>query len=300
MTVVLGFVDTERPDIKDFTVSKLGGLPIAPKDQNNVVKLDPCKCGRCGKLMNLLLQLYAPDDEVDNYAFHRVIYVFVCRDSTCMIEGRNEAIRVIRAQWAEDVICDSFEDMSDLVSDSPYQESYILSEEESSINIDNADDIARALAAQKLNTPVNTDDINNDDTMEECEDSETGVDRMFLKFQKRIRNDLDQVLRYARSVDCLNPEPLYVSEQNIPQQKSIPQCLNCKSERTFEFQLMPQILNYLGLDHRDTKSLDFGSIMIYTCSQSCVLSGRYTEEIAWHQPFSSNGMQDQICQEMQQ
>ncbi|KAI3644578.1 hypothetical protein MP228_010742 [Amoeboaphelidium protococcarum] len=300
MTVVLGFVDTERPDIVDLTVSKIGGLPTAPTEQNSEFKLDPCQCGRCGKLMNLLLQLYAPDDEVDNYAFHRVIYVFVCRDSTCMIEGKNEAIRVIRAQWAEDVICDSIENMSDLVSDSPYQESFIVSEEESSINTDTADDVARALAAQKLTAPFNTDDINNDDAMEECEDSETGVDRMFLKFQKRIRNDLDQVLRYARSVECSNPEPLYVSEQNIPLPKDIPHCPNCKSERSFEFQLMPQILNYLGLDHRDAKSLDFGSIMIYTCSQSCDLSGGCAEEIAWHQPFSSNGMQDSIRQEMQQ
>lgn len=56
---------------------------------------------------------------------------------------------------------------------------------------------------------------------------------------------------------------------------------------------MPQILNYLNLDHSDPKSLDFGTLLVYTCPKNCHPKDmHHISEILWRQDFSSQGMGD--------
>jgi len=52
-------------------------------------------------------------------------------------------------------------------------------------------------------------------------------------------------------------------------------------------QVMPQLLNHLQQDEMDPSALDWGTIVVYTCSKSC--SGppggaKYDEEFVWVQP----------------
>jgi hypothetical protein len=75
--------------------------------------------------------------------------------------------------------------------------------------------------------------------------------------------------------------------------------------RTFEFQLMPQLLCSLEAEEGDLEalvaaakaeaaggaspeSLDWGTVAVYTCSASCeAASGAscvYSDEFVWHQP----------------
>ena len=88
----------------------------------------------------------------------------------------------------------------------------------------------------------------------------------------------------------------------------VPACPRCHGERTLEFQIMPQLLNHLALHHADPHALDFGTLLIYTCAQSCpninVTSStttntdhgavddelEFAEEFCWRQDFSSDGM----------
>jgi hypothetical protein len=55
---------------------------------------------------------------------------------------------------------------------------------------------------------------------------------------------------------------------------------------------MPQILNFLGIDASDAAGLDFGTVAVYSCSNSCALlpDGErcaYAEEFVFVQPPAS-------------
>lgn len=105
--------------------------------------------------------------------------------------------------------------------------------------------------------------------------------------------------RYLRTSDTDHlhePEPLWVSSTGQP--THIPLCPNCGGKRTLEFQVLPQLLSYLNIDHMDVHSFDFGSLYIYTCAHSCDLKvvrhvdtavdpdPFYQEEYLWVQHFS--------------
>jgi CBS domain-containing protein len=68
----------------------------------------------------------------------------------------------------------------------------------------------------------------------------------------------------------------------------LPACQNCGGSHMFEFQLLPQLLYYLGVQNEtDTDSLDWATIAVYTCAASCNKSESscegYVEEFAWVQ-----------------
>lgn len=100
-------------------------------------------------------------------------------------------------------------------------------------------------------------------------------DKTFSKFKKRIQRSPEQVLRYHR-----NAEPLWITEWS---EIEVPSCENCGFERTFEFQIMPQLLNNLKDDR-----LDWGVLAVYTCKNDCsVLGGGYCKEFLIKQDISS-------------
>ncbi|XP_058831648.1 programmed cell death protein 2 isoform X2 [Topomyia yanbarensis] len=101
--------------------------------------------------------------------------------------------------------------------------------------------------------------------------AEQSEDKYFLKFRKRIANDPDQILRYERGGN-----PLWLSPV-VP--KNITSCDYCGGARVFECQIMPQLLNSLKND-----SIDWGTLAIYTCEQSCDPPGQgYAREYIFKQ-----------------
>ncbi|KFB50786.1 AGAP005582-PA-like protein [Anopheles sinensis] len=94
-------------------------------------------------------------------------------------------------------------------------------------------------------------------------------DKTFDRFKERIAHDPDQVLRYER-----RGNPLWLSPV-LP--KEIPNCAVCAGPRVFEFQIMPQLLNSLAND-----SLDWGTLVCYTCEGSCNIEG-YVDEFIYRQ-----------------
>lgn len=123
------------------------------------------------------------------------------------------------------------------------------------------------------------------------EDTEVAVDDTFLQFQLRIQLYPDQVIRYDRvEYDMPKREPLWVQANYKPE--SIPECDHCHGPRTFEFQILSTLLNYIGVNHIAVDSLDWGSLFIYTCKQNCALGKDvFAEEVLWKQDFSADGMQ---------
>lgn len=48
----------------------------------------------------------------------------------------------------------------------------------------------------------------------------------------------------------------------------------------WSFQILPQLLYFFGVKN-DVDSLDWATIIVYTCEASCEESGRYKEELGW-------------------
>lgn len=48
---------------------------------------------------------------------------------------------------------------------------------------------------------------------------------------------------------------------------------------------MPQLLNHLKVDRTDA-SIDWGTVAIYTCMDSCDQGTKYSAEFIWKQDFS--------------
>uniref|UniRef100_A0A8C5Y4W6 Programmed cell death 2 n=1 Tax=Microcebus murinus TaxID=30608 RepID=A0A8C5Y4W6_MICMU len=105
---------------------------------------------------------------------------------------------------------------------------------------------------------------------------ESKEDKIFQKFKTQIALEPEQILRYGRGL-----APIWISGENIPQEKDIPAC-PCGAKRIFEFQVMPQLLNYLKADRLGT-SVDWGILAVFTCAESCSLGTSYTEEFVWKQ-----------------
>ena len=117
----------------------------------------------------------------------------------------------------------------------------------------------------------------------------------FASFAAQIAKEPAQVLRY-----CFEPGamPLCPAPGGVPEADKVPCCARCGASRRFEFQVMPQLLNHLGVDVADPKAPDWGTIAVYSCSKSCggggagdepeapekESSSSYIEEWAWVQP----------------
>ncbi|XP_028162472.1 programmed cell death protein 2 isoform X1 [Ostrinia furnacalis] len=105
-------------------------------------------------------------------------------------------------------------------------------------------------------------------------------DKVFNKFNKRIARHPEQVLRYDRG-----GTPLWITgnTENVIQ---IPNCQFCDGERQFEFQIMPQLLNFINVGI-DFNSIDWGILAIYTCKASCNAGPAYKEEYLIKQDLSN-------------
>ncbi|KAM5326703.1 programmed cell death protein 2 [Glossophaga mutica] len=109
---------------------------------------------------------------------------------------------------------------------------------------------------------------------------ESTEDEMFQKFKTKTALEPDQVLRYGRGI-----APVWISGESIPREEDIPDC-PCGAKRTFEFQVMPQLLNHLKAD-RLGRSVDWGVLAVFTCAESCSLGAGYTEEFVWRQDVTA-------------
>ncbi|KAI8907474.1 programmed cell death protein 2 [Powellomyces hirtus] len=147
-----------------------------------------------------------------------------------------------------------------------------------------------------LETKLANVQIEEPDANEKYEDTDVDVDKAFLRFQKRILREPEQVVRYSRVsyVDGHDLEPLFVSDIGKPAAEDITPCPHCNGRRTFEFQAMPQLLNFLNIDHYSADALDWGTVIVYSCLANCQpADGQpYMEEIVWRQMFSEHGMGD--------
>lgn len=151
-----------------------------------------------------------------------------------------------------------------------------------------------------------------DDMLMQETDTVSGVDDAFLAFQKRIALAPDQLLRYCvrdddeeeivQSLSLGDNEdeeedqkddnsPLWVADWKQNTMPIIDPCPHCNARRTFEFQIMPQVLLLLGIDHRDKYAQEWGTIAVFTCSANCAKAEEeFVEEFFIRQDFSQAGV----------
>lgn len=85
-------------DWSQWDGGKVGGAPswLLPSSP-----LPSLPCGGCGSPLSLLLQIYCPLDAHEQPdAFHRALYVFVCKSAAC--PALDQSARVLRAQLPRD------------------------------------------------------------------------------------------------------------------------------------------------------------------------------------------------------
>lgn len=123
---------------------------------------------------------------------------------------------------------------------------------------------------------------NTSQTADMLEAASLKSDKAFNKFKKRVAYHPDQVLRYDRK-----GTPLWVSPENTKEAQDVPPCLYCKGPRVFEFQIMPQLLNYVGNDSV-LGDLDWGTLAVYTCQKHCAEGPSYKKEFIWQQDFKGD------------
>ncbi|TNN05967.1 Programmed cell death protein [Schistosoma japonicum] len=84
----------------------------------------------------------------------------------------------------------------------------------------------------------------------------------FRMFKEAMKSAPDQVIRFQR-----DGKPIWLSDNPV----EVKNCEVCGAERVFEFQVTPQLLCHLKLDTIGELNPDFGSLYIFTCSNSCEL-----------------------------
>ncbi|XP_050460504.1 programmed cell death protein 2 isoform X1 [Cataglyphis hispanica] len=339
MAIDLGFVQTcESWRLTSrFFPSKVGGKP-AWLDLKNIPGKSDLECEYCNNVCVFLCQIYAPYEENDD-AFHRTIYIFICKNIDCCRPNQNGNLKVFRSQlsrintfypseppveeknWRTDIdvsqwiktcyicgiaapshcgkckvvnYCCRVHQIYDWKNGHKYicgteannNNNFLFPEYEIVIESDDLtkdieqDDVeSEQKEIEKYNTMIQNgkagslqhEDVN-DDLLQIASDEK---DEMFTEFRMRTDNYPDQILRYDRG-----GKVLYISQYN--QITDIPKCPECNGNRQFEFQIMPQLLNFLGLKDI-VKCLDWGILAVFTCQQSCIPNGKYIREYIWKQ-----------------
>ncbi|CAG4937679.1 unnamed protein product [Colias eurytheme] len=320
-----------------FFPSKVGGKP-AWLDLKNTPAPSELTCKQCNEVMIFLCQVYAPYEERDD-AFHRTIFIYVCKNGGCCRPNSSNNFKVFRSQlprkndfysfepyeenqnekfamdkwpklcnvcgvkapshcskckkefycsrkhqiihWQKGhkELCSNSNEMNDcnfIVTEAA--KSFLFKEWELIVDEEDQEEVKNVDTNQEMEKLRQLIQEKKAGTMSDVNESEleeyTGKmpeDKVFNKFSKRIARHPDQVLRYDRG-----GVPLWITAQsdNI----DIPNCPYCNEPRQFEFQIMPQLLNFINIGI-EINSIDWGVLAIYTCKSSCNEGPAYKEEI---------------------
>lgn len=298
--------------------SKIGGRP-AWLDPMHLPSLDHLHCPSEGTVMKFLLQIYAPVDD-NPEAFHRSLFIFISPRAKGL-HATPAGVQVFRCQLPRSNEFYDFDPPSPNSNCGPKQmhqspeDPWAVGEYEQAVVHQNANvapstvelfpeyeivvedepvgmNIHSKHSLEQDNTkemectsqePFTEEELPSE-LVDQIENSMPVSQRHFAAFAARVSTAPAQILRYCFENGA---SPLCPSPDGIPPPDSIPPCPHCHGPRRFEFQVMPQLLNKLGIDPSDDDALDWGTIAIYSCAISCNTASAgvsYSKEFAWVQP----------------
>ncbi|XP_057522753.1 uncharacterized protein LOC130802727 isoform X1 [Amaranthus tricolor] len=166
----------------------------------------------------------------------------------------------------------------EVASKTLWPEFEIINEDESEYSITDTDEHSESLITrQQIDESVNS-------IMENFEGDD---DRQsWATFQEHIAKAPEQILRYSRDEKA---KPLWPTSSGRPSKADIPNCSSCNGPVKFEFQILPQLLYYFDVEN-DVNSLDWATIVVYTCVDSCEGSLPCKEEFVWVQLNSQSSV----------
>ncbi|XP_040135960.1 programmed cell death protein 2-like isoform X2 [Ictidomys tridecemlineatus] len=279
-----------------WTASKLGGIP----DALPAVAAPRPVCERCKEPQTLVVQVYCP---LEGSPFHRLLHVFSCARPKCGDSGprswkvfRSQCLQVhekeaqIFFQKQENgLVAENWcEGANDWGSDS----------EEAPPPQLTLDFVHESNSAKDVDCTAQLQDLRLQDTVLDATHSVPPAEGMALPtivpqflpyyicvvdeddyrdlvsldhahsllrdYQQREGIGMEQLLsqRYSWS-----GEPLFLT---CPTSEitDIPACSHCGGQRIFEFQLMPALISMLQSANLGL-SVEFGTILVYTCEKSC-------------------------------
>jgi pre-rRNA-processing protein TSR4 len=150
-------------------------------------------------------------------------------------------------------------------------------------------DVSVCVASLGKGKEEEDDDMDMDVTQQELNEAlghTKDQDPQYVRFLTRVALAKDQVLRYSRWND---DAVLWVHSEGM-HTGDAPPCGRCGGERKFEFQVLPQLLNYLGVDQQSSlgdissRSCEWGTLAVYTCAKSCPLETQSAQEFLHYQP----------------
>ncbi|KAE9012757.1 hypothetical protein PR003_g13969 [Phytophthora rubi] len=374
--VELGFVCDEpvsldaqplhcEPDWTQWDGGQVGGRPswLCPS-ATGIPSTEQLSCVQCSSPLSFLLQIYCPLDDQED-AFHRSLYVFVCRAAGCNRQGDGKAFRLqlpkhnafyaaeggaTQLQQVDDKVdlcalcgqratltcsachvaqycskahqkdhwtagghkqtCDQCLETHSLVEAEDAREKVLAKGSkwlfpQQDLEIDHEPDSREAAneheaklmaefekseqAGGEKEGEGEEDDMDLDVTQRELNEAlghTKDQDPQYVRFLTRVALAKDQVLRYSR---WENEAVLWVHSEGM-HTGDVPPCERCGGERKFEFQVLPQLLNYLGVDQQtslgdiSSRSCEWGTLAVYTCAKSCPLETQCAQEFLHYQP----------------
>ncbi|KAF7385796.1 hypothetical protein HZH66_011638 [Vespula vulgaris] len=316
MPVDLGFVEKCEPWRLEsrFFPSKVGGRP-AWLNLKNIPRKEDLECEYCRRPCIFLCQIYAPYEE-DNDAFHRTLFN-PFYPSEPPVEEENWKTDISIDTWCKTccvcgIAAPNHCSKCKIVNYCCRDHQIYDWKQYHKHNCGNNVNISNSFLFPEYELVIETEENTNEDD-EDCSEveekemakyksmtqlKETGFfqtekdtedlskmanadeDEVFALFRTRIEQNPEQVLRYER-----NGQILYISGNT--KIKDVPKCSLCGTERQFEFQIMPQLLNFFN--YKDViNSIDWGILVIFTCKKSCMPKEEYAMEYIWKQDILSD------------
>jgi len=318
--VLIGLVDeaiAENDEKKlDWRVNKIGGEPkISSHFSRKWGSIVQITCTDCGFLASYIGQIYCPIDTSPN---DRVIYFFGCekcnqfkvlRYSEPALEAIQSGLNRIWStenNWSDDNNDNSHDECpnetkhkndskNNCVREEHVEKSGLVSFQDSNVPIfkpfyilvEEENYLKECKYHSNANFEIRTSQtIEKNCGQEEYEKSGRELfhdDCVSYKFYKSLNFIPRQVIRYSwNGSPLLNQSNLHISPSN---------CKNCGSLRTFEFQLMPALICLLKSEDKRQCKFDFGTILVFTCSQDCITDQLNEEKFIVLEDLDSNAIQ---------
>ncbi|RQM12137.1 hypothetical protein KXD40_007027 [Peronospora effusa] len=278
-----------EPDWTKWDGGQIGGRPswLCPS-LVGIPSSRQLQCENCDNVLSFLLQIYCPlDEEVD--AFHRSFR-----------QGDGKAFRlqlpkdnVFYAAEPGAMQLKTIENKGDEVRQKMIQKGSMWVFPKQDLEIDHEPDCREAanecVAAEKVTKNQEEDSTDLDITQQEVNEAlghTKDQDEQYVRFLTRVAIAKDQVLRYSR---WKNEAVLWVHSEGM-QMDDVPPCERCGGERKFEFQVLPQLLNFLSVDLKSclgdiaSRTCEWGTLAVYTCAKSCPLETQCAQEFLHYQP----------------